>query len=186
MQLPPEPGTKETNAVLQHDEETRLEPLTTGVRTGANRTSLFPLSLQAECLSWFHHEMAPAVLLKARLRKVVAEGPLFTIGHDGEAITFDPQLHQIISHGLGPLLDEHEVIGRTSSFIAMAFHFQLGHAVCTQPIGIPGKDLSAFLVDRPAIVIKEDIPKARGSCGSLFSSDFLQLPSASGGVGLDQ
>jgi hypothetical protein len=37
--------------------------------------------------------MAAAILLMARLRMLVAERPLFAIGHDDEAIAFDPQFH---------------------------------------------------------------------------------------------
>jgi hypothetical protein len=66
----------------------------------------------------------------------------------------------------------------------MAFHLYLSPAMRTQPIGIPGEKLSAFLVDRPAIVLKEHILKAGGGRSALFGSNFVQLPSGSRGVGL--
>lgn len=118
-------------------------------------SSFIRVSVASE--SWFNHEMTPAILLMARLRMIIAERAFFAIGHDDETIAFDPQFHQIISHRFGPLFGEDEVIGRAPPFVAMAFYLDLSPAMRTQPIGIPGEKLSAFLVDRPAIVLEEHI-----------------------------
>lgn len=126
--------------------------------------------------------MATAVLLITRLQRIVANGTLLAIGDDGQVITFHPKIHQIIAHGFGPLLPEHEIVRGGPPLIAMAFHFQLGHAVCTQPFGISLEDLLPFLADRPTIVAKEDISKACRGRGRLFGSQFRQLSICGGGV----
>jgi hypothetical protein len=65
----------------------------------------------------------------------------------------------------------------------MAFHFQLGHAMRAQPLGIPLEDLLSFLANRPAIISKKDISKACRGRSGLLSSHFCQLSVCGGGIG---
>src|SRR5262245_15458447 len=103
--------------------------------------------------------MPTAVLLVAGFRMIVAERPLFAIRHHGQAITFNPQIHQIIAHRFGTFFSQYKVISGASTLIAMAFHLDLSVAMRAQPFGVPTQNLSAFLTDRPAVISKEDVAK---------------------------
>src|SRR5512146_764317 len=129
-------------------------------------------------------EMAPPVLLITGFGAVLTKRALFAVRHDDEALGPDPEICQIITDRLGPLLRQHEVVGRAAPLIAMPFYFQQNGRMLAQPLGIPGERLSPFLIDGPAVVAEKDITQAGRRRRVLFCPHFVHLPSCGGRVHL--
>src|SRR5262245_15768141 len=146
----------------------------------ASATTIVPHSLAQDWLNSigtsllrFDHDMATTVLLVARFRTIVAEGPLFAVGHHGQTVALNPQVHQIVAHCFGTFFCQHKIIGGASTLVTMAFHLNLGVVMGVHPLGIPVLMLSPFLTDHPAVISKENIPKTgSGSC-PLFRLNFF-------------